>query len=156
MLRKYGIYGSITLLLLATVGIFAASSLHAPQLHGPSPFPAAVSSGPQTYQWRFTTENESSTDVTLVLDDLDYYLGRYRGTCFAIDGTTAPYLTDHEVIAAQCWSDNGGDEIGVFNENGILKFMHAVLTKQSPAYRHNFETLFEYRSSNHQTSTNKM
>jgi hypothetical protein len=80
-----------------------------PHQQGPQPFPSSGPGSPRTYEWHFV-KDESDTLVTLILDRSSFNLGHYRGSCFEIDGASAPYLVMQEIIGAQCWSSKGGDE----------------------------------------------
>jgi hypothetical protein len=113
----------------------------------PSGFPG-VEDEPKTFSWKFQSGPQSKTGhisrvvVTLKLDDQTYDVGTFDGSCAEIGAPGTTPLQSDERIAVQCWSSEGGDEIGVFADSGHLVVAHARLQTRSD-YRTNFTPLFE-------------
>lgn len=89
--------------------------------------------------WKFDVLGEDATGmphtrVTLLVSGEPYEIGTYSGTCNevgasgGIDGTG---LIEGEVAAAQCYFAGGGEEIGVFEENGKIFVKEGVIDEGS-------------------------
>ncbi len=68
------------------------------------------------------------TVVTLQIADATLPVGTYPGNCTTIDTKTTPLLTD-ELSGVICRaSDNTGDEVGIFKQNGELILKHSTIS----------------------------
>lgn len=95
------------------------------------------------------TDNIPYTNVSVTLYGTAHALGKYQGSCKevgasgGIDGTG---LLAGELSAVQCYFAGGGDEIGVFaNEGGGLDVMAGQLGEgdaENAPFRGNFKGLF--------------
>ena len=105
------------------------------------------------YTWQFENLGENPdthgdmTKVTLTSGGKTYDAGTYQGSCAEIGaqgGVDGTGLVAGEVSGAQCWFAGGGDEIGVFSENGKLVIKRGQLEEpqgEGGAFRGNFTTL---------------
>ncbi|MCE9541337.1 hypothetical protein K8R03_02125 [Candidatus Kaiserbacteria bacterium] len=146
---RMSLYGIIAILL---VGVSVWFILQ--RNPGTSPVPSAAAK--HSISWKFTDAGEDSqaiphTSVTAVVDGTEYNAGTYTGNCSeigasgGIDGTG---LVQGELSGVQCYFAGGGDEIGVFSENGALVIKKGVLDEGSaeiPAVRGNFQTVMSVR-----------
>lgn len=95
------------------------------------------------------------TNVTLIVGDKTYPVGKYQRTCKVISDLSSPWFgtsviegeTGTEVSGVRCYYGGGGDEIGVFKEGTALVVKRGEISEpQGPgsggAFRGNFETLF--------------
>lgn len=109
--------------------------------------PVRTSSKPTQISWQFEdvgqdprTENQL-TKVKMGLENKTYDLGTYEGKCSVMPVHT---LVKDEISGVVCWLA-GGDEIGVFKENGKLVVKSRGLT-ESPYYPDtDFETILEIK-----------
>lgn len=72
-----------------------------------------------------------------------YDLGNFSGNCFEIHGSNWERLKN-EISGVICWWAGGGEEIGVFEENGRLEIKKGVLEEGGPDaenLRGNFKTI---------------
>ncbi|MBI5645140.1 hypothetical protein HY970_03510 [Candidatus Kaiserbacteria bacterium] len=147
------IIGVIVLLLLIGGGVYYFKT-H-PSLRNSAPSTQQADSGTHSVSWQFaaagTDESTSApkNKVTVVIDGTSHDAGTYVGPCFEIGrvaGVNDIDLREDELAGAYCWFAGGGDEVGVFSENGKLVVKHGELgepTAESAAFRGNFTTLFE-------------
>jgi len=104
----------------------------------------------QTYDWEFKDLGEDSTgmpttEVTLTSNGTIYRLGTYSGSCAVIEGSSWSLQTG-EKSGVICWWAGGGEELGVFEENGALVVKKGQLDEgnaETPGFRGNFQTLVE-------------
>ncbi|MBP9757871.1 MAG: hypothetical protein KBD06_04685 [Candidatus Pacebacteria bacterium] len=105
--------------------------------------------GKHSVTWKFekvgedTATGAEQTKVTVVWDGKSHDAGTYMGSCAELDGSTGT-LSEGEVSGALCWFAGAGDEIGVFNENGIFVLKHGEQQEPSAeaqGFRGNFKTL---------------
>lgn len=85
------------------------------------------------------------TTVTLFADGSDVYTGTFTGSCSTIDGTSWT-LQEGEVGGVVCWFAGGGNEVGVFSENGDYVVKVGDLDEggaETPGFRGNFKTIVE-------------
>lgn len=83
------------------------------------------------------------TQVRLKIAGIDVPLGIYTGTCFDIEDSSWEYLRG-EVAGAICWWAGGGQEIGVFEEDGELVLKQGEIeegTAEGGGFRGNFKPL---------------
>lgn len=119
-----------------------------------APAAATQQSGKIVPKWTFETvgTDEASgadrTKVTLTLGDKSYDAGTFNGSCAEIGatgGVDGKGLVAGEVSGVQCWFAGGGDEIGLFEENGQLSLKHGVLEEPqgdgSEGVRGGFKTI---------------
>ena len=99
--------------------------------------------------WTFTSAGEDQatgaekTKVTVTWDGVAHDAGTYLGSCAEIDGTNDT-LQENQVSGALCWFAGAGDEVGVFNENGVYVVKHGEQQEPSAeaqGFRGNFKTL---------------
>jgi len=103
-----------------------------------------------TYSWEFTDLGEDatgmpSTEVTLKVDEKRYPLGTFAGSCFEIAGSSWT-LQAGEKAGVICWWAGGGEEIGLFEENGSVVVKKGQLDEgdaETPGFRGNFQTLIQ-------------
>lgn len=89
--------------------------------------------------WKFDVLAEDATGmprtrVTLLVSGEPYEIGTYNGTCSevgATGGIDGKGLIEGEVAAAQCYFAGGGEEIGVFEENGKIVVKEGVIDEGS-------------------------
>ncbi len=87
--------------------------------------------------WKFTNAGETNaipyTHVYVVVDGKNYDMGKFQGSCSEVGangGIDGKGLLAGELSAAQCWFAGGGDEIGVFaNEGGGYDIMVGGLSE---------------------------
>lgn len=110
---------------------------------------AAVGDQP-SFLWEFSPvagNNETGaprTRVTLSIGEDEREIGTYDGSCLVINGSSWP-LAEGERTGVICWFAGGGDEVGVFYENGTYVVKHGYLeegTEGEEGMRGNYETLF--------------
>lgn len=97
--------------------------------------------------------NESDppqTKVTLTVGQKNYDAGTYAGSCAEIGasgGVDGKGLVAGEVSGVQCWFAGGGDEVGLFQENGKLTLKRGLLEEPqgdgSEGFRGNFTSFLE-------------
>lgn len=108
----------------------------------------------RTFVWNYAdagteaSTGANRTKVTLIADGKSYDAGTYNGSCAEVQaggGVDGTGLVAGEVTATQCWFAGGGDEIGVFTENGSLVIKHGELGEPqgdgTGAFRGNFTAL---------------
>ena len=84
------------------------------------------------------------TSVSVAIDGALYDLGIYTGTCTEIGksgGIDGKGLLANELSAVQCYFAGGGDEIGVFQEDGKVSIKKGMLdegSEEAPSLRGNF------------------
>jgi hypothetical protein len=105
-----------------------------------------ASSTEPAFTWRLSyhesnDENPPRTDVALIAGTDVYDIGSYPGSCSEI----APaQRLEGEVSAVLCWWAGGGDELGVFKENGkyVVKLgAQDEPTDESQGFRGDFKQL---------------
>lgn len=109
----------------------------------------AVHGGENRFEWTFESKGEDangtpSTAVTLWRGDSIFAAGTYAGSCSVIE-ESAWELVEGERTGVICWFAGGGNEIGVFEENGTYVVKVGDLDEGSaeePGFRGNFRTLF--------------
>lgn len=155
--------GKGTLIAIIVLVIIAAGAFLLYQ-HAAAPAPAvpgsSTSSVPtatttsnaqqESFTWRFTDTaapdaTEPSTGVTLVLGTTgkSYDLGKYVGSCSAIDGSSWK-LVEGELSGVICWWAGGGTELGVFRDGSNFVVKTGLLdegTAETPGMRGSFKTL---------------
>jgi len=99
-----------------------------------------------SYQWVFTDESTDDimpqTRVSLAIDTQEYVIGIYTGTCSEIDSDLLP----NEKSKVVCWYAGGGNEIGIFDEDGTTVVKVGDLDEGSAeiaGFRGNFKTVLE-------------
>ncbi len=105
--------------------------------------------GENRFEWTFESKGENaegmpSTEVALWRGDSIYPAGTYAGSCSIIE-ESAWELVEGELTGVICWFAGGGNEIGVFEENGTYAVKVGDLDEGSaeePGFRGNFRTLF--------------
>lgn len=123
----------------------------------PAPSPSSTNttqSGKIVPVWKFTDKGEDPsthaqmTMVTLTLGETTYDAGTYSGTCAEIGadgGVDGKGLVEGEVSGVQCWFAGGGDEIGLFEQNGTLTLKKGQLEEPQgegiSGFRGNFTTI---------------
>lgn len=109
---------------------------------------------PVQYSWGFaeagTDENSQAplTRVTLIADGVSYDAGLYSGSCFEMERSPLALLPN-EIAAVVCWFAGGGNEIGLFDENGRTVVKVGFVDEGSaevPPFRGDFTALFEVGS----------
>lgn len=100
--------------------------------------------------WKFTdmdfdADNTPHTEVTAVVNEKEYVVGTFAGSCSEIGATggiDGSGLLAGELSAVQCWHAGTGDEVGVFaHEDGGYQIMVGELgegDENSPFVRRNF------------------
>lgn len=97
--------------------------------------------------WELTEIGENpktlapETRVTLKTATQSYDLGVYSGSCSEIADSSWE-LVPGELIGVICWWAGAGDEIGVFEENGMLVVKVGMLDEgsaETPGFRGNFQ-----------------
>lgn len=111
---------------------------------------ATESTGKVGFSWNITELGEHAsapgiprTGVTLTSGGKTYPIGEFNGSCAEIDGTSWP-LVEGEKTGVICWWAGGGDEVGVFEENGKLVIKVGQLDEGSaeiPGFRGDFRTI---------------
>lgn len=81
------------------------------------------------FSWSFITEDADSIDapkttVFLHMDTQKYTVGTYAGTCF---DRPREEMGDGEMSGVRCWWAGGGDDVGVFSEQGKMVLKQRVL-----------------------------
>lgn len=106
---------------------------------------------PMTFTWTLEDKGEDPetlsplTRVTLSVGGTVHDVGTYAGSCSEIE-ESAWELLPGERSGVICWWAGGGQEIGVFEEEGKLVVKVGVLeegTAETSGTRGNFETLLE-------------
>lgn len=103
-----------------------------------------------TVSWRLADAGEidgiPQTSVTAIINGTEHAAGTYAGSCSEIGasgGVDGKGLLAGELSAVQCWYAGGGDEIGVFaNEGGGYDIMVGALDEgsaETPGVRGGFE-----------------
>lgn len=109
---------------------------------------------PVQYSWNFTEagvdENSQApiTRVTLIADGVSYDAGLYSGSCFEMERSPLALLPN-EIAAVVCWFAGGGNEIGLFEEDGRTVAKVGIVDEGSaevPPFRGDFTPLFEIGS----------
>lgn len=111
------------------------------------------------WQWSFQSAGEDTetgapkTTVTLRNGETAYSIGTYIGSCMDIRASSWKIAEDEgEIAGAICWFAGGGQEIGVFSENGKAVVRVGEIGEgqpaeegepETPAFRGNWRTLFE-------------
>lgn len=127
------------------------------QAGAPSPEPVQTdtntSAQPQSqWQWQFVSGGEDAsgtpkTKVTLKNGVTAYEVGTYIGSCVDMTASSWKLAVDEgETAGAVCWWAGGGNEIGVFSEDGKAVVKIGELDEGSaevPSFRGNWKTLFE-------------
>jgi hypothetical protein len=88
-------------------------------------------------EWRFAGAGEEDnipyTNVTVVINNIPYEVGKFQGSCSEIGasgGVDGTGLLAGELSGAQCWFAGGGDEVGVFaHEDGGFDIMVGGLSE---------------------------
>lgn len=118
-----------------------------------------------TISWQFEdageTDNVPYTNVTVVLNNTPYDMGKFQGSCAEIGasgGVDGKGLLAGELSAVQCWFAGGGDEIGVFaHEDGGYDIMVGALEEPiegGAGFRGDFEVKHTIEMNN--TSSGKL
>jgi hypothetical protein len=105
-----------------------------------TPTPASTSS-PQatpTFLWTFPDGK-----VTLTANGKNYAAGTFQGNCSVVGNTSWPLLAN-EVTGVICYFAGGGDEVGVFKENGGYVLKQGVVEEgdaETPGFRGQFKVI---------------
>src|SRR5262245_9515984 len=110
--------------------------------------------GEEHFAWKITQLPESTevpgmprTGIALETSSKVYPIGEYDGSCFEIAGGAEGWsLQAGEKSGVICWWAGGGNEVGVFEENGKLVVKEGQLdegTAETPGFRGNYKTLLE-------------
>ena len=104
------------------------------------------------WQWLFVAAGtEASTGapktrVTLRNGDTSYLVGTYTGSCMDMRTSSWKLHEDEaELAGAVCWFAGGGNEIGVFSEDGVAAVKVGELDEgdaEHAPFRGDFKTLF--------------
>jgi len=149
---KRAIYPALALVAAVLIVWLAIHYQNAPL--APSAATSTASTmGKHLIAWKFTDKGSDQngtphTAVTAAIDNASYEIGTYPGSCREINGggIDGKGLLEGEVSGAQCWFAGGGDEVGIFVENGIFVIKHGELGEPQPsdnvaAFRGNFQTI---------------
>jgi len=129
------IYAGLALfvvLLIAIYFVFTTDKAQAPSVATST----AQSAQAKVFSWSLedagTDESIGAprTKISLVADGVAYDAGTYNGSCQTITangGVDGKGLLTGEIAGVQCWFAGGGDEIGIFNEDGALVLKHGFL-----------------------------
>ncbi|MEK7098734.1 MAG: hypothetical protein AAB908_02420 [Patescibacteria group bacterium] len=105
----------------------------------------------ESYSWNFEELGEDSgvprTEVALKVGPDYHTIGTYTGTCFDMKGSSWK-MDANEIAGAVCWWAGGGQEIGVYNENGRIVVKVGDLdegTAETGGFRGNFKTVLEIK-----------
>jgi hypothetical protein len=99
------------------------------------------------YRWIF--DPASTTDEAMPRSTVHIAIGQEVRTIGTFDGTCAEYDTDllpNEETKVVCWWAGGGNEIGVFTENGVRVVKVGDVDEGSaeePGFRGNFRTVLD-------------
>lgn len=119
----------------------------------PAATPNATTSAPQVsgsrFAWSFAEMEEDASGVPstrVMLTDTTngkkYDLGARTGSCSTIESSSWTLLAG-EQTGVICWFAGGGEELGVFQENGSLIVKAGILeegTAETPGLRGDFKT----------------
>ena len=86
------------------------------------------------------TTSAPLSKVIFTIRGKEYDTGTYLGSCSEVSG-----LLENELSGSLCWFAGGGDEVGVFRENGQVVIKHGEVeegTAESSGFRGNWKTLF--------------
>jgi hypothetical protein len=106
--------------------------------------------GQPSFLWEFSPvagNNETGaprTKVTLSVGGEVREIGTYDGSCLVINGSSWT-LAENELTGVICWFAGGGDEVGVFYENGAYVVKHGYLeegVEGEAGMRGQYEELF--------------
>lgn len=99
------------------------------------------------FTWNITERGEKDgipqSGVTLTSGGKTYDAGVFSGSCAEIDGTSWT-LVEGEKTGVICWWAGGGNEIGIFEENGTFVLKVGSLDEGSaevPGFRGDFQTI---------------
>lgn len=105
------------------------------------------------WQWKFQPASEDAelgaprTTVTLRNGETSYSIGTYLGSCVDVRASSWKLAEDEgEIAGAVCWWAGGGQEIGVFSEEGKAVIKVGDIDEgdaENPGFRGNWRTLFE-------------
>jgi hypothetical protein len=93
----------------------------------------------------FAESGAPLTTIAIRVDGTLRSVGTFEGSCSDMK-TTAWKMDANEIAGVVCWFAGGGQEIGVFDENGDTSVKVGFLeegTAEGPGYRGDFNTLFE-------------
>lgn len=114
--------------------------------------PATQGSATSTpsYTWNMTDIGEHPsapgiprTGVTLTVNGTTHPIGEFNGNCSEIKGSGWT-LQPGEVSGIICWWAGGGDEVGIFSENGQTVVKQGVLDEgsaETPGVRGGYKTI---------------
>lgn len=103
-----------------------------------------------SFLWEFFPAGEdaqtgaSRTQVSLSVNGEARDVGTFDGSCLVLNGS-AWELAENELTGVICWFAGGGDEVGVFYENGEYVVKQGVLEEGmegEQGLRGNYEVLF--------------
>ena len=109
----------------------------------------------QSYEWSFAESEPNAegipyTTISLTVNGNTRVVGKYTGSCHVVEAGQTGILSEPadpgEISRAQCWFAGGGDEVGVFEEDGKTVVKSGELGEgdaENPAFRGNFRTIFE-------------
>lgn len=104
---------------------------------------APAATGPMAYEWQFTDKSgaeQTKTQVTLVAGGKSHVVGTYDGTCAE---QTTDYLPN-EKAKVVCWFAGGGNEVGVFEQDGKTTVQVGDVdegSQETPGFRGNFKVV---------------
>lgn len=153
----------IAIIFVAVILIFLAAWLALDALPTEESIPEPIIETPvipvSQWQWSFQPAGEDAASgapkntVTLRNGETAYSIGTYIGICSDISASPRVIAEDEgEITAAICWWAGGGQEIGVFSENGkavvkVGEIGEGVPGEEGrpsiPPFRGNWRTLFE-------------
>jgi hypothetical protein len=104
-----------------------------------------------SFLWEFFPAGEDElgtprTSVTLSINGEAHEIGTFDGSCLVVNGSSWE-LAQHELTGVICWFAGGGDEVGVFYEEGEYVVKQGVLEEGAEGesgMRGNYETLFVF------------
>jgi len=98
-----------------------------------------------TFSWQLAPSGENETAVTLIMDGQKIEAGKYEGSCAVIGGNSSSWsLLPEEVTGVICYFAGGGQEIGVFLEDGSYILKNGVVEEgdaETPGFRGQFKIL---------------
>jgi hypothetical protein len=151
------VVGIVSVIILLGLGVWWLVIV--PGLNQPAPIPAdpdgqIATSTDATSQWQWVfdeagTEKASGAPITRVAlrnGETSYLVGTFTGTCMDMRTSSWKLHEDEaELAGAVCWWAGGGNEIGVFSEDGVAAVKVGELDEgdaENAPFRGNFTTLF--------------
>jgi hypothetical protein len=102
-----------------------------------------------SFLWEFFPAGDDElgtprTSVTLSINGEVHEVGTFDGSCLVVNGSSWE-LVENELTGVICWFAGGGDEVGVFYEEGEYVVKQGVLEEGAEGesgMRGSYETLF--------------